>query len=488
MSDKLHPHITLMRPFLYRLLALALLLTLTQCEDNTEEAYRFHFQFITEDYKPLNYLEGTSVKGLAPDLLKEICARLDIPYEVKVLPWTEGYNLAQTADNAVLFSVILDANRKDLFKWAGPIASLDWYFYAQPQSPISLNSLDDAKSVGRIGVLEDYSMEQYLVGEGFTNLVYCTDNIDAFDKLIKGEIDLFPSDQITAEAALKTLGKTLYHVTPKSVIKTDLVYFAFNKHIPDNVVADFQQAIDQLKSNGTLRILTQKYLNTQDAPGVLQIYTEDYPPLTFRNNMGDITGFGSDIVYEIMKRNQVYANIRLTSWSNGYQLALTHPNVCLFTMDRTELREDLFQWVGPIGTNTTWIYTRAGSGITITSLEEARSLTSLGTVSSWFSDQYLRNLGFTNLVSDSDPRVMALKLVNGEIDGFVCTSVTFPSILQEVSHQYSEVVPSFSLMASDFYIAFSNETPASTVQQWQTALDAMKLDETYDAIYQKWLP
>lgn len=467
--------------------AITLVLLLTQCEKNSEETYRYRLQFLTENYKPLNYTENSTVKGLAPDLLKEICAQLNIPFEVSVLPWNEAYSQAQTDDNAVLFSIIMDANRKDLFKWAGPIASIDWYFYAKAQSPITLNTLEDAKTVARIGVLEDYSIEQYLVAEGFTNLVYCTDNTDAFDKLLHGEIDLFPSDKITAEAALKTLDKSIFHVTPKSVIKTDLVYFAFNKNIPDYVVADFQREIDRLKENGTLKSLTRQYLNTSDAPGTLQIYTENYPPITFRNNMGEITGFGADIVYEIMKRNHVYADIRLSSWSNGYNLALTHPNFCLFTMDRTELREDLFQWVGPIGTNTTWVYTKAGSGVTITSLEDARSLSRLGTVNSWFSDQYLRNLGFTNLVSESDPAVMAQKLLHGEIDGFVCTDVTFPSILSSIDHLYSEVVPSFAVMASDYYIAFSKDTPTILVSQWQTALDAMKADETYDAIFQKWL-
>ena len=469
------------------LMAATLVLLFSQCEKKTDEPYRFQFQFITENYKPLNYTENNSLTGLAPDILKEICNRLNIPFEVKVLPWTEGYDRARSSDNAVLFSTILNSGRKDLFKWAGPIASLDWLFYSASNSRVTLNSLDDAKKTGRIGVLKDYAIEQYLVGEGFANLIYCTDNIEAFDKLLKGEIDLFPSDKITAEAALQTLNKSIYAVTAELTIRTDLVYFAFNKKVPDDVVADFQTEIDRLKADGTLKALTQKYLNSSDVPGTLQIYTEQYPPLTFRNNFGDITGFGSDIVYEIMKRNHLFYDIKLSSWSNGYDLALNNPNFCLFTMDRTELREYLFQWVGPIGTNTTWFYIKAGSGITITSMDNARNLVSVGTVSSWFSDQYLRNLGFTNLVANSDPLVMTKKLMNGEIDAFDCTSVTFPDILKGLGYQYSEVVPAFSLMSSDYYISFSKNTPETVVNKWQTTLESMKLDGTYQAISLKWL-
>jgi len=227
-------------------------------------------------------------------------------------------------------------------------------------------------------------------------------------------------------------------------------------------------------------------MQSADPPDIIQVYTEQYPPLTFRNSFGEITGFGTDIATEIMKRNHTYYPINLSLWSNGYELALNNPNFCLFTMDRTELRENLFQWVGPIGSNITYFYVLAGSGITITSLDEARALASVGTVSSWFSDQYLRELGFTNLVSDGDPAVMTGKLMAGEVQAFVCTNVTFPSILRSQGFQYSQVTPTFALMSSDYYIAFSKNTPASTVQQWQTALDAARQDGTYDAVYMKW--
>ena len=470
-----------------RLLVAGMVLLFCTCDQKDDETYRFKFQFITENYKPLNYVENSMVTGLAPDILKAVCNQLKIPFEVTVMPWADGYNYVQRTDNAVLFSTVLNSGRKNLFKWAGPIASLDWLFYSASQSPIVLSSLDDAKKTSKIGVIKDYAIEQYLLHQGFTNLVYFNNNVEGFDQLIKGGIDLYPSDKITAEAALEALNKSIYTVASKLTIQTDLVYFAFNKNIPDDVVADFQREIDQLKANNEIKSLYQKYLNSSDFPGTMQIYTEQYPPLTFRNSAGDISGFGSDIVYEIMKRNKLFVDIKLSSWSNGYQLALNNPNFCLFTMDRTPLRDSLFKWVGPIGTNTTWIYTKAGSGITIGSIEDARKLTSIGTVSSWFSDQYLRSLAFTNLVSGSDPDEMAEKLIHGDIDAFVCTSVTFPDILKGLGYSYSEVNPAFSLMSSDFYIAFSKSTQTSIVDQWKRTLESMKLDGTVDAINGKWL-
>ncbi len=481
----------LLRKFSFRILAFmmpVILLLFIRCERKSDEPYRFNFLFLTEQYKPLNFrASGDSITGLAPEILKDICKALNIPFKVELMPWENAYSQALANDNAVLFSCILNSTRKDLFKWAGPIASLDWLLYSSSQNQVSLTTLDDAKKIGRIGVLQDYAITQYLIAQGFTNLVYCDNNVDAFDKLFKGDIDLFPSDRITAEAALEALNQSIFSVTSRLTVRTDLVYFAFNKKVPDDVVADFQKQIDAMKANGKLATLTHQWMNTNDVPGTLQIYTEQYPPITFRNSAGEITGFGSDIVSEIMHRNHLYSEVKLSLWSIGYDLALNNPNFCLFTMDRTPQRDSLFQWVGPIGTNTTFLYTRSGSGITISSIDEAKNLRAIGTVSSWFSDQYLRNLGFTNLVSDGDPKVMTDKLMQGNIDAFVCTSVTFPDILASLGYTYEQVVPEFSLLSSDYYISFSKNTPAATVSLWQSTLDAMEADGTYDAIYKKWM-
>ena len=467
---------------------LLLIICLLSCNKDDNDLSQVKLRFISEQYKPFNYTEGSQAKGLAPDLLKEVCNQLDMECKIEFLPWEEGYDAALNNENTVLFTTTLNSTRKDKFKWAGPIASLDWNFYATSQISPALDDLDDAKAVGKIGVIADYAIEEYLVQEGFTNLIYCDDLTDAVNKLLSGEIDLFPSDQYTTESTLQSLGKSIYTLSNILTIKTELLYFAFNLNTSDDIIADFQEAIDATKKNGKLKELSQIYLNTSRYPDIMQVYTEPYPPLTYRDGNGEIRGYGTDIVKEIMKRNKAYYDIHLSSWRNGYQMALNNPNFCLFTMDRTEIRENLFQWVGPIGTNTTWFYKNDGSGIYINSIADARDLAAIGTVSSWFSTQYLQNQGFANLILDGDPEVLTEKLMNGQIDAFVCTDITFPNILSQLGYDYTGVNPALSLMSSDFYIAFSKTTPAGTIAQWQSAFEGIKNDGTFDEIKDKWFP
>jgi polar amino acid transport system substrate-binding protein len=80
------------------------------------------------------------------------------------------------------------------------------------------------------------------------------------------------------------------------------------------------------------------------------------------------------------------------------------------------------------------------------------------------------------------------ELIDGKIDGFVCTDITLPNILESIEFEYSDVNPSFAVMSSDFYIAFSKNTPASTVNIWKTTLEEIKSDGTYEEIFRKWFP
>lgn len=64
----------------------------------------------------------------------------------------------------------------------------------------------------------------------------------------------------------------------------------------------------------------------------------------------------------------------------------------------------------------------------------------------------------------------------------------FPTILKEQGFEYDQVTEAFTLMSSDFYIAFSRNTSPTIVDQWQSALESMQQDGTYDAIHQKWFP
>jgi len=219
----------------------------------------------------------------------------------------------------------------------------------------------------------------------------------------------------------------------------------------------------------------------------VQLLTEEYPPVTFMKD-GKVTGFVTDIVREIIARQGIPDNIRLTSWDEAYNTALNKPNVVLFSAERTDKRENLFQWVGPVGKNSAIFYAKKGSGIKINSLEDAKKIAAIATTTNWFTEQYLKEKGFANLVSSPLPVTSVKQLMNGEVKLSIFTDITVSEIVKNAGYSMGDLEPVFTVSSTHFYIAVSRGTPPEMVKKWQSVLDGMKADGTFEKIYRSYIP
>jgi polar amino acid transport system substrate-binding protein len=194
------------------------------------------------------------------------------------------------------------------------------------------------------------------------------------------------------------------------------------------------------------------------------------------------------MVREIASRKNISDNIRLTSWKNAYNMALLHPNVVLFSAERTPEREDMFHWVGPVGQNSSILFAKKGSGIRVDSLEEAGNIGAIATTTDWFTEQHLKREGFTNLVSSQDPADNVRQLMNGEVQLSIFTDITIPEIVRNAGYSMDDLEPVFTVSRTFFYIVMSRGTSPEMVKEWQTTLNDMKQDGTFEEIYRNYLP
>jgi len=73
-----------------------------------------------------------------------------------------------------------------------------------------------------------------------------------------------------------------------------------------------------------------------------------------------------------MKRIQNYYEIKSLPWKRAYRYLLEEPNVVLFTVTRTEERETLCNWVGPVASSQLVFFARKDSSLVINRLEDAK--------------------------------------------------------------------------------------------------------------------
>ncbi len=441
----------------------------------------------TDSFEPLNYLDNGRLTGLAAEVVQELVKRTKAKADIKVAAWEEGYKAVMNQPDTALFSMAMTPERKPAFQWVGPIAIQDTNFYAKKGANTEIARLEDAKKASKIVVVKDYASEEQLKKAGFTNLETVITEDAAIKKFLSGEAELFPSGNITMPSLLRNNGATMNDVEKVMNLSTNMGYIAFSRGTSPKLVALWQKKLDEMKTDGTFRKIYVKWLPAEAPPEIIQMVTEEYPPVTFMKD-GKVTGFVTEIVREITRRESIPDNIRLTSWDEAYNLALINPNVFLFSAERTEQREKLFKWVGPVGKNSSIFYAKKGLGIKMDSLEDARKVAAIGTVTSWFNEQDLKNRGFTNLVSSQVPADSVKKLMNDEVKLCVLTDITASDIVKSAGYSMDDLEPVATLSSTYFYIALSLGTPMETIEKFKSALAGIKSDGTFEKIYRSYIP
>ncbi|MCX6772959.1 MAG: transporter substrate-binding domain-containing protein [Candidatus Micrarchaeota archaeon] len=218
----------------------------------------------------------------------------------------------------------------------------------------------------------------------------------------------------------------------------------------------------------------------------VRVLTENFPPFNFEGNNGTVDGRSSEIVRLIMAGMGQRASIEIMDWPSAYQVALTTPDVALYSAARSPQREHLFKWVGPIGTYDKTLYVKNGSTIKIASLEDAKKAASICVVQYDDRQQMLAGLGFANLVEKQNDAECLKALGTGDVALWFGSADTMPYVAAQAGLPQGTAAPALHVESTELYIAFSNSTSDTTVQEWQSALDAMKHDGTYDNMLVWW--
>ena len=275
--------------------------------------------------------------------------------------------------------------------------------------------------------------------------------------------------------------------------RTVYYYIAFSKDVSDAVVNSVQNEIKTLIENKSTASIVRKYIPSMPdnyISGTIQLFTELAPPSSYDTGQGvtsSVVGSSVDILNEIQARTGYVNRINLTLWKDAYSIAQYLPNSAVFSTARTPERENMFQWVGPITSYRKYFYTLATSGLTIETLEQAKALQSIGTPNGWFSHDFLKNNNFQNIVATALTSQDAFKqLINGEVQAVLLSDVEVKWLANLNGVPITDLTQHMLALNVNGYIAFSLSTPASTVQQWQNHLNAMRADGTFETIWNKW--
>jgi len=223
-------------------------------------------KLFTEEYPPLTFSRDGAATGLDTEVVEEIMRRLGITAKIEVVPWARGYKLVLNAPNVGLFATTRTPEREKLFKWVGPISATTAHFYSL-RGGARFESLDRARSAERILIPREWYLEQMLRDMGFTNIYTVSAPIEAVRMLVGKRAPLMALDDITLADTLSAGGVDPQLIEPGVLISQAVQYIAFSSDAPDTMIARWQKALDDMKSDGSFDRLYEKWLPGVTPPG-----------------------------------------------------------------------------------------------------------------------------------------------------------------------------------------------------------------------------
>jgi polar amino acid transport system substrate-binding protein len=219
---------------------------------------------LTENFPPYNmasndknFAQEENIRGIAAELVREMFRRADILYSMTLrFPWDRIYKLALSNAGYGVFVTARLPEREQAFKWVGPLGPDDWIMLARADSPITLETLDQARPY-RIGAYKGDAIAQSLAERDMRPIVALRDQDNA-RKLLDGQIDLWA----TGDPA----GRYLARLEGVNGLKTVLrfnsaeLFLALNKDTPQAVVDRLQRALDEMRRDGFVDRVFADYL------------------------------------------------------------------------------------------------------------------------------------------------------------------------------------------------------------------------------------
>lgn len=207
----------------------------------------------TEDNAPAQFKDADGkLAGYAVELVQELQKRIGNKTEIQLVPWARGLAELDTRPNVALFSTARNADRNPKYQWVGPLGESTYAFFTKADSKLVIGSLEDAKKVDKVGVLNNDVRDQYLTKAGLTNLDRSSDYPTILKKLMAGRISIANSSIQAIESQLKQAGFTLADVKQQFIFMRAQTWLAFSKATPAATVKAWQDAFDTMKKDGTI--------------------------------------------------------------------------------------------------------------------------------------------------------------------------------------------------------------------------------------------
>lgn len=249
--------------------------------DNTRETRtQAKLLIAAEEFVPFEYEEDGVVKGVNVEVTNLIFDKLEIPYEVQIIPWARTWKMLETGEADATFSTSYEEFRDEhlyytedqrQFKKTGEVPEdrlwvNEFVFFTRKihRDSLKFDSYAQVKNDGyKIGVIKDNSYVDSFWEANLDTRPYPSAR-DAFQALLDGEVDVYIVDKITGQATIEQMGVDNEISFIPSIVdsKPMLMPFSKSSNYPDleNIMNDYYKELRALRASGKYQEIYDKYI------------------------------------------------------------------------------------------------------------------------------------------------------------------------------------------------------------------------------------
>lgn len=214
-----------------------------------------------------------------------------------------------------------------------------------------------------------------------------------------------------------------------------------------------------------------------------RILTEHLPPYQIAKQNKLIGGKHFLFVEALLEQIPGEQKIELMPWARAYKTALEQKNIFLFSIVRSEAREEQFHWIAKLSNMDYGIFFNAKrDDIYISSLEDSLDYSAVAVRNS-YEASLLVNYGFIpgeNLHLANSVTEVWRMLSQNRVDFTIANTLVFEDVLAslKIPVENFEVIPD-AQFAAPMYIAASLDTDSQIIAQIQQAYDRLIRENSY---------
>ncbi|AOW77443.1 hypothetical protein A3Q34_11575 [Colwellia sp. PAMC 20917] len=245
-------------------------------------------------------------------------------------------------------------------------------------------------------------------------------------------------------------------------------------------------------SNNYLTILTITFflllLPFNGKTEVIEVVTELLEPYQIKNPDSSLGGFSTEVVEALFKITEDHPKIQIMPWARAYDVALHTPNVLIYSIAHTKLRNKKFHWIGALKEERLYFWGLkkhyAKTNYKVSALKNRKIAVSRNSNSA----QYLLAQDFSNIYQLANERQTMNMLFIDRVDLILATQITIETRAKNLGYDFNELqrLNEVAALNNKLSIAFSLDTSPTLIKKYQTAFQQLVTTGQLAKIKEKW--